>query len=215
VGFTGGTGGLSSSQKLISWTYTTQAVHPDFAPGSGTFAGPQNVVLSSKTPDAIIYYTTNGATPTATSPVYTSPIPVSTSLTIKAIAISPTLGTSVVSSASYVIGSSTAASFTVAGNPFTITWRGGSIHEAVTVTPSGGLMGKVPLTCSVTGPSGAVSIPTCTVSTQPGTISGTAAVTGYVFVQTQATTTIGNYVLAVQGTNGTTAQSISIPFTVN
>lgn len=215
VGFTGGTGGLSSSQKLISWTYTTQAVHPDFSPGSGTYSSPQNVVLSSKTPDATIYYTTNGSTPTATSAVYTSAIPVSTSLTIKAIAISPTMGTSVVSSAAYVIGSSTGASFTLAGNPFTITWRGGSIHEAVTVTPSGGFTGKVPLTCSVTGPAGAVSIPTCTVSTQPGTISGTAAVTGYVFVQTQATTTIGNYVLTVQGTNGTTTQSVNIPFTVN
>jgi Chitobiase/beta-hexosaminidase C-terminal domain/Legume lectin domain len=215
VGFTGGTGGLSSSQKLISWTYTTQAVHPDFSPGSGNFSVPQNVILSSKTPDAIIYYTTNGSTPTATSAVYSNPIPASTSLTIKAIAISPTMGTSVVSSAAYVIGSSTGASFTVTGNPFTITWRGGSIHEAVTITPSGGFTGKVPLTCSVTGPAGAVSIPTCTVSTQPATISGTAAVAGYVFVQTQASTTVGNYILKVQGTYGATTQSGNIPFTVN
>jgi hypothetical protein len=146
--------------------------------------------------------------------VYTSPIPVSTSLTIKAIAVSPTLGTSVVSSASYVIGSSTGASFSLAGNPFTLTWRGASIHEPVTVTPSGGFTGKVPLTCSVTGPAGAVSIPTCTVSTQPATISGTAAVTGYVFVQTQSSTTIGNYTLKVQGTYGTITQSVSIPFSV-
>jgi hypothetical protein len=214
VGFTGGTGGLSSSQKLISWTYTTQAVHPDFSPGPGTFSSPQNVVLSSKTSGATIYYTTNGSTPTPTSTVYTSPIPVSTSLTIKAIAVSPTLGTSVVSSASYVIGSSTGASFSLAGNPFTLTWRGASIHEPVTVTPSGGFTGKVPLTCSVTGPAGAVSIPTCTVSTQPATISGTAAVTGYVFVQTQSSTTIGNYTLKVQGTYGTITQSVSIPFSV-
>jgi Chitobiase/beta-hexosaminidase C-terminal domain/Legume lectin domain len=215
VGFTGGTGGLSSSQKLISWTYTTQAVHPDFSPGSGNYSVPQNVILSSKTPDAIIYYTTNGSTPTAASAVYSNPIPVSTSLTIKAIAISPTMGTSVVSSSAYVIGSSPGASFTLTGNPFTITWRGGSIHEAVTVTPSGGFTGKVPLTCSVTGPTGAVSIPTCTVSTEPATISGSAAVTGYVFVQTQALTTIGNYMLNVQGTYGATTQSGNIPFSVN
>jgi hypothetical protein len=215
VGFTGGTGGLSSSQKLISWTYSTQAVHPAFSPGAGTYSGPQNVTLSSKTPDATMYYTTNGSTPTATSTRYTSPILVSNSLTIKAIAISPTLGTSVVSSSAYVIGSSASPSFTLAGNSFAITWRGGSLHEPVSVTPSGGFTGRVPLTCSVTGPAGAVSIPTCTVSTQPATISGSVAVTGYVFVQTQAATTIGNYTLKVQGTYGATTQSVNIPFTLN
>jgi hypothetical protein len=214
VGFTGGTGGLSSSQKLISWTYTTQAVHPSFSPGPGTYTSPQNVTLSSITPDAVIYYTTNGSAPTAASTLYSKPVAVSTSLTIKAIAISPTLGTSVVSSAAYVVGSST-KSFSLSGNPFTITWRGGSVHVPVTVTPSGGFTGKVPLTCSVTGPSGAVGLPTCTVVTQPPTISSTTAVTGYLFVQTQASTTIGNYVLKVQGTYGGVTQSASIAFTVN
>jgi hypothetical protein len=214
VGFTGGTGGLSSSQKLISWTYTTQAVHPAFSPVPNTYAAPQNVTLTSQTPDAVIYYTTNGSTPTAASTLYSKPVPVSTSLTIKAIAVSPTLGTSVVSSAAYLIGSAT-RSFSLSGNAFAITWRGGSLHLPVTVTPSGGFTGKVPLTCSVTGPSGAVSLPTCTVSTQPPTISGTAAVTAYVFVQTQTTTTIGNYVLHVQGTYGVVTQSADIAFTVN
>jgi hypothetical protein len=52
-------------------------------------------------------------------------------------------------------------------------------------------------------------------SGQPATISGTAAVTGYVFVQTQAATTIGNYTLKVQGTYGATTKSVNIPFTVN
>jgi hypothetical protein len=170
--------------------------------------------LTSKTPDAVMYYTTNGSTPTAASTLYSKPVPVSTSLTIKAIAVSPTLGTSVVSSAAYVIGSTT-QSFALSGNAFTITWRGGSLHVPVTVTPSGGFTGKVPLTCSVTGPSGAVSIPTCTVSTQPPTISGTTPVTAYVFVQTQAATTIGNYTLKVQGTYGGVTQSANISFAVN
>jgi hypothetical protein len=215
VGFTGGTGGLSSSQKLISWMYSTQAVHPAFSPGSGTFSSPQSVKLTSQTPDAVIYYTTNGATPTATSMQYTAPITVSNSLTIKAIAVSPTLGTSVVSSAAYVIQGSTSPSFSLNGSTFTITWRGGSIHVPITVTPSGGLTGKVPLTCSVTGPAGSVSIPTCSVTTQPGSITGSGSVTGYVYVQTTSSTTIANYTLSVQGTYGGTTQSISIPFTVN
>ena len=214
VGFTGGTGGLSSSQKLISWTYTTQAVHPDFSPGGGTYSTAQSVTLSSKTSDAVIYYTTNGSTPTPTSTKYTGPITVANSLTIKAIAVSPTLGTSVVSAASYVIGSSTTKSFSLSGSTFTITWRGGSIHVPITVTPSGGFTGLVPLTCSVAAPSGAVSIPTCTVSTQPPAITGTSPVKGYVYVQTVKTTTIANYTLKVQGTAGGVTSAVSIPFLV-
>jgi len=215
VGFTGGTGGLSSSQKLISWTYTTQAVHPDFSPGGGTYSSPQSVKLSSKTPDAVIYYTTDGSTPTAASTKYTGPVTVANSLTLKTIAVSPTMGTSVVSAATYVIqGSSSGGSFALSGSPFTITWRGGVIHVPITVTPSGGFKGAVPLTCSVTAPAGAVSIPTCTVSTQPPAITGTSSVKGYAYVQTVKTTTIANYTLQVQGTLNGVSSSVSIPFAV-
>lgn len=215
VGFTGGSGGLSSSQKLISWTYTTQAVHPDFSPGGGTYSTPQNVKLTSKTPDAVIYYTTNGTTPTAASTLYTGPINVANTETLLTIAVSPTLGTSVPSAASYTIqGSSSNASFALSGSPFTITWRGGSIHVPVTVTPSGGFKGAVPLTCSVIAPSGAVSIPTCTVSTQPPAITGTSAVKAYVYVQTVKTTSIANYTLKVQGTYNGITSSVNMPFAV-
>ena len=215
VGFTGGTGGLSSSQKLISWTYTTQAVHPDFSPGGGTYSSPQSVKLSSKTPDAVIYYTTDGSTPTAASTLYTGPVNVANTETIKTIAVSPTLGTSVVSAASYVIqGSTSNASFALSGSTFTITWRGGSIHIPITVTPSGGFKGAVPLTCTVTAPAGAVSIPTCTVSTQPPAITGTSPVKGTVFIQTVKTTTIANYTLQVRGSLNGITSSVSIPFVV-
>ncbi|WP_109485818.1 chitobiase/beta-hexosaminidase C-terminal domain-containing protein [Occallatibacter savannae] len=215
VGFTGGTGGLSASQKLVSWTYTTQAVRPAFLPGGGTYSSQQNVKLTSQTPDAVIYYTTDGSTPTPASNQYTRPITVASSETIRAIAVSPTLGTSVVSGTSYVIQASTSnASFMLSGSTFTITWRGGSIHVPITVTPKGGFTGAVPLTCSVVGPSGAISVPTCTVSTQPPAITGTAPVKGYVYVQTAKTTTIGNYTLQVQGTHNGLNASAKIPFAV-
>jgi hypothetical protein len=68
VGFTGGTGGLSSSQKILSWTYATQSVPPMFSPPAGTYTATQNVALSSGTAGAAIYYTTDGSTPTAASP---------------------------------------------------------------------------------------------------------------------------------------------------
>ena len=103
VGFTGGTGGLSASQKIASWTYTSQAVPPVFSPAAGAYTAAQKVTLKSATTNAVIYYTTNSSAPTAASTHYTGAITVSSSKTIKAIAVSPTTGTSVVSSAAYTI----------------------------------------------------------------------------------------------------------------
>jgi hypothetical protein len=107
------------------------------------------------------------------------------------------------------------ASFSLSGNSFVIGWRGGDIHVPITVTPSGGFTGKVPLTCSVAGPSGPVSIPACTVTEQPATISGTSSVTGYVYVTTQTTTLLGSYTLNVKGTYGSLSKSVNIPFAAN
>src|SRR5262249_50087637 len=103
VGFTGGTGGLSSSQKLVRWAHATQTGPPAFAPLPGTYNSTQNVSLSSKTAGAAIYYTTNGSKPTAASTQYSKPIAVTASETINALAISSTLGTSNIASGAYVI----------------------------------------------------------------------------------------------------------------
>jgi hypothetical protein len=219
AGFTGGTGGLSADQYLINWTYSTQAAAPQtapptFSPGAGAYSSAQNVALSDSTSGATIYYTTDGSAPTTTSSVYSAPVAVTSSMTIKAIAQS-SLGTSAVSSAAFTIQSST-ASFTLSANSFVIGWRGGVIHVPVTVTPSGGFTGSVTLSCSVTGaPAGAASIPTCTISTQPPAITGSSAVTGKIYVQTVSSTSKGNYTVMVQGTSGSVSYSTSIPFSVN
>jgi hypothetical protein len=113
-----------------------------------------------------------------------------------------------------VLGSGS-ASFSLSGNSFVIGWRGGAIHVPVTVMPIGGFTGKVALACSVSPPSGAVSIPACTIAAQPPSITGSSSVTGYVYVTTQTTTTLGNYVLNVKGTYGSVSKSVNIPFTVN
>jgi hypothetical protein len=60
-----------------------------------------------------------------------------------------------------------------------------------------------------------VSIPACTISAQPPGITGSSSVTGYVYVTTQTTTTLGSYTLNVKGTSGSLSKSVSIPFTVN
>jgi len=112
VGFTGGTGGYAAVQNIQSWTYSSgsgQAVAatPTFSPAAGTYTSAQTVTISDTTTSATIYYTTNGATPTASSTQYTAPITVSSSETLQAIAVATGYTQSAVGSASYTISSGT------------------------------------------------------------------------------------------------------------
>lgn len=75
---------------------------PTFSPAQGTYSQAQSVALSCGTAGATIYYTTNGSTPTTSSSVYSSPIAVATSKTIKAIAVKNGQSSNV-ATANYVI----------------------------------------------------------------------------------------------------------------
>ncbi|HBJ76962.1 MAG TPA: hypothetical protein DDY68_03935 [Porphyromonadaceae bacterium] len=60
---------------------------PTFSPSGGVYSVAQNVSLSCATDGAKIYYTTGGGIPTKDSTQYTSAIAISTTTTLKAIAI--------------------------------------------------------------------------------------------------------------------------------
>jgi len=86
---------------------TTPAATPGFNPPAGTFTSPQQVIISSSTPSATIYYTTDSTTPTfpitGTTQQYSTAITVSASETLSAIATATGFTTSVVGVAPYVI----------------------------------------------------------------------------------------------------------------
>lgn len=69
------------------FNYTPTAATPVIQPGSGTYYTPQNVTISSATSTAQIYYTLDGSDPSSSSTPYADAIPVSTTETVKAIAI--------------------------------------------------------------------------------------------------------------------------------
>jgi hypothetical protein len=216
VGFTGGAGGLSASQKLLSWTYVTQALPPVFSVAAGTYTTVQNVTLTSATPDAVIYYTTNGTNPNGGSTVYAGPIAVGTSETIQAVAISPTVGTSMVESAAYVIQLQTApGTFSLSGTPPATVMQGGAATSTITVAPSGGFTGNVTLSCGVTSsPAGATGTPNCSV-TQPAAISGAGSVTATLTFTTQSTTSPGTYTVTVTGTSASLIETTTVPMLVS
>ena len=76
---------------------------PIFLPVEGTYTSAQSVTISDATAGATIYYTTNGATPTTSSTIYTAAILVSSSETLQAIATASGYSTSAVATAAYII----------------------------------------------------------------------------------------------------------------
>ncbi|MBB5315814.1 chitobiase/beta-hexosaminidase C-terminal domain-containing protein [Tunturibacter empetritectus] len=115
VGFTGGAGTITSTQKILTWTYSTPATAPapappTFSPAGGSYLSTQSVVLSDTSSGAVIYYTTDGTTPTTSSAVYSSPIVVNAATTtmLEAIAVAPGGSQSAIATATYVISAGTA-----------------------------------------------------------------------------------------------------------
>ena len=69
-----------------SGSTTETCATPTFSPAAGTYTSAQNVTISTTTAGATIYYTTDGTEPTDSSSVYSTPIYVSKTTTIKAMA---------------------------------------------------------------------------------------------------------------------------------
>jgi hypothetical protein len=76
---------------------------PTFSPAAGAYTGGQSVTIACSTLLSTIYYTTNGATPTTASAVYSAPITVNASQTIKAMATAVGFAPSAIASAAYSI----------------------------------------------------------------------------------------------------------------
>lgn len=80
VGIASATIGLKASSTPIVAT-------PTFTPAAGNYTEAQNVTISCETQGATIYYTTDGSTPTVASTPYSGPFDITSTTTVKAIAI--------------------------------------------------------------------------------------------------------------------------------
>jgi len=106
-----------------------QAATPTFSPAAGTYSAAQSVTLADTTAGAVIYYTTDGTTPTTASTQYAGAITVNSTETIEAIATASGYSTSAVAIATYIINSPLAATPTFSP-------PGGTYTSAQTVTIS-------------------------------------------------------------------------------
>jgi hypothetical protein len=140
----------------------------------------------------MIYYTTNGTTPTTGSTLYAGPITVSTSETIQAIAVASGYSPSALSSATYTIN--VPPSFTISGTAVTLS-KGSTKGNTSTVTAQSlnGFVGSVTLTAAVTSsPNGAQYLPTLSFgTTSPISFTGSTA-TATLTISTTAPTSAAN-----------------------
>jgi|GEM_PF-1570742 len=92
-------------RNLTSTAPTGQASMPTFSPAGGTYPSSQSVTITTGTTGATIYYTTDGTTPTTSNgTVYSTPVNISATTTLKAIATRTDLTDSIMASATYYIG---------------------------------------------------------------------------------------------------------------
>lgn len=103
-----------ANSSVATATYTLNlpaASTPTFTPAPGTFTTPQNVTISDTTTGTAIYYTTDGSTPTTSSTLYSTPIAVSATTTINAIAVASGYSDSAVASGTYTFPTTATPTF--------------------------------------------------------------------------------------------------------
>jgi len=85
-----------------SWGGALSAT-PVFSPPPGNFSNPLQVSITCQSPNALIRYTTDGRDPTPVATLYTGPVPISTTTTLKARAYPPDLTPSAAASGVYTL----------------------------------------------------------------------------------------------------------------
>ena len=98
-----GSRGKVSAFGLLSGLVGT----PIFSPKAGTYTSAQSVSITDTTTGATIYYTTDGTVPTTGSNLYSGPITVASTETLKAIAAASGYSNSAVATGAFIIAAAT------------------------------------------------------------------------------------------------------------
>ncbi len=177
------------------YTIEQQVAAPSYSPAAGTYTSAQSVTISTTTSGATIRYTTDGSTPSESAgTVYSSPVNISATSTLNAIAYESGMADSTVTSGVYTItGTCAAPTF----NPAAGTYSWG---ESVTIstTTSGA---TIRYTTNGTTPSSTVG----TVYSSPVAISSTSTLEAIAYETGWNNSTVTSGVYTINGTLGTTS----------
>ena len=214
----------SSAVSSATYTFSLSALNPpSFSIGTGTFSAPFTVTISEASTCAAVYYTTDGSTPTTASAVYSSPISISKTTTLQAIAECPESGSSAVSSATYTFSLSVPnpPSFSIGTGtfsaPFTVTISEASTCATVYYTTDG----STPTTASAVY-SSPISISTTTMLKAIAECSGgsSSSVSSATYTMSSVATPVlslptGTYESSIQVTIGDPTSGATVYYTTN
>lgn len=132
-----------SNTVAVVETFPTAAT-PSISPAGGTFTSDQTVTISDSLAGAAIHYTTDGSTPSASSPLYSTPLTLDVTTTVQAIAVADRYNNSSIASTTYTIP----ATFALASSTDHISAKNAiSSTTVLTVTPSHGFQTTVSFSC--------------------------------------------------------------------
>lgn len=187
--------GMVTSEATATYTINIpQVATPTFSPTAGTYTSAQSVTIACATDGATIYYTTDGTEPTTSSTVYSAPISVSETTTIKAIAVKNGMANSAVAEAEYIIDIAVDYAVSVSPDGGTIDFgtvdpeSNASSTRTITVTNTG----SQPVTPSLS----ALSAPFSTDYTATELAAGESVTITITFTPTEETTYNGTATLS-------------------
>jgi hypothetical protein len=133
--------GLGNSAVTTSVITVTGIIPtPTISPATGTYLGNQTITITSTTPDAVIYYTTNGNNPLLTSAnfftkLYTGPFQITASANVRAVATKVGMINSSVASVQITVTPSTPTAERPVITPATGTFSGPQMVSMTSATP--------------------------------------------------------------------------------
>ena len=205
-----------SAVAMALYTIAPLVATPDFSPVAGTYTSAQTVTITSTTSGTSIRYTTDGSTPTSSvGTLYSAPVAVSATTTIKAIAYKASMTDSAVAMALYTIAPLVA---TPVFDPVAGTYTSAQT-VAITTTTSGA---SIRYTTDGSTPTSSVG----TLYSAPVAVSATTTIKAiaYKAAMTDSTVASALYTIAplvatptfdpVEGTY-TTAQTVAISTTTS
>lgn len=140
----------TADSDVVTADYVIKAGNPVFSPVAATYASQQNVTITSATSGASIRYTTDGSEPTpGTGTLYSAPVEISATTTLKAIAYKAGIADSDVTTGVFTIDGNfalvledtfTDLDYTDGTDPLDSQWR---IHTNSTTTTLGAASGAL------------------------------------------------------------------------
>jgi hypothetical protein len=116
----------------------TQVAAPVFNPAPGTYTSAQSVAMTSATTGAFIRYTTDGSTPTASvGTLYSGPVAITSTKTLKAIASKTGMDDSALTSGTYTVNTTPMYTLTVTGGTGSGSYPGATAVPVSATPPAG------------------------------------------------------------------------------